>query len=70
MTVKKLMQVMLELDDLVVHPRPSTWLRAAQLIGDLATHAEGSLRNHDVFGDGWAQMNVADGRGRNDRTGW
>ena len=67
MTVKELIELMLEIDDQIVHPRPSQWLFAAQLIHELATHAEGSLRRGlgpDIFGDGWEDVNVASDRKR------
>lgn len=73
MTVKELIQLTLELDDQMVDPRPSQWLFVAQLIHELATHAEPSLRRGsgpDIFGDGWECVNVASGRKRYDREGW
>jgi len=73
MTVKELIQVMLELDDQMMHPRPSSWLVAAQLVHELATHAEPSLRRGagpDIFGESWETVNVSSDRKRDDRTGW
>ena len=63
MDVEQLLEILLSLDDQVVHPRPSNWLRAAQLVHALACHAEGSLRD-DVFGGGWEFLDVSDGRKR------
>ena len=73
MTVKEVIQMMLEFDDQFIDPRPSHWLDVAQLIHELATHAEPSFRSGpgpDVFGDGWEKVNVSSNRKRNDRTGW
>ena len=73
MTVKEVIQLMLEFDDQCIDPRPSHWLDVAQLIHELATHAEPSFRRGpgpDVFGDGWEQVNVSGNRKRGDRTGW
>lgn len=73
MRVKELIQLMLELDDQVLHPRPSPWLVAAQLLHDLASHSEGSLRRGngpDIYGDGWESVNVSSDRPVGDREGW
>ena len=73
MTVKNAIKACLELDDCVLDPRPSWWLDIAQLIHELACHAEGSLRSGpgpDIFGDGWEKVNVLSNRKVNDRTGW
>ena len=61
--VREVIDVLLSLDDQVVHPRPSHWLRAAQLVHALACHAEGSLRE-DVFGGDWHDVDVSDERKR------
>lgn len=73
MTVKDVIKQCLECDDCVLDPRPSWWLDAAQLIHELACHAEPTLRHGpgpDIFGDGWAKVNVSSNRKINDRTGW
>jgi hypothetical protein len=73
MDVKQIIKTCLELDDQVIHPRPSWWLEMAQLIHELATHAEPSFRpgpGPDVFGEGWEKVNVSSDRKCNDRTGW
>lgn len=73
MTVKDIIKVCLECDDQVINPRPSNWLIMAQLIHELACHAEPSLRRGpgpDIFGDGWEKVNVSSNRKRNDREGW
>jgi hypothetical protein len=69
MTVKDLLELLLELDDQVICPRPSAWLKAAQLVRDLAEHAEPSLRCPEAFGDGWDLVDVSDTRKRNEVHG-
>lgn len=73
MTVKGVIQMLLEMDDQFISGRPSNMLVAAQLIHELATHAEPSMRRGpgpDIFGDGWEAVNVSSNRKRLDRTGW
>jgi hypothetical protein len=38
-----LIRLLLELDQQVIHPRPSAWGQAAELVATLCMHAEGSL---------------------------
>ncbi len=73
MTVKDLIKRCLECDDCWLDPRPSNWLFMAQLIHELATHAEPSMRRGpgpDIFGEGWEKVNVSSNRKLNDREGW
>lgn len=73
MTVKDVIKTCLELDDQCLDPRPSHWLDIAQLIHELACHAEPTLRpgpGPDIFGDGWEKVNVSSNRKLQDRNGW
>ncbi len=68
-TVRKVIELLLEMDDQFVSGRPSHLLHAANLVQHLANHAEGSLRQ-GIIGDGYEKINTATDRRRNDRTGW
>lgn len=54
MNAEQLIKVLLELDQQVIHPRPSSWGKAAELVMNLAAHAERSLRRDglsELLGD-------------------
>ena len=70
MQVKDLIKMMLEMDDQIVCPRPSSFLRAARLIHKLAEAAEPVIRDLEVFGDGWEEINISSNRKCGDRRGW
>jgi hypothetical protein len=44
MTPADVIQIMLELDQQQIRPRPSAWGKAAMIVRDLCFHAEGSFR--------------------------
>lgn len=57
MTAADLIRVLLELDQQVIHPRPSEWGKAAAIVHTLAMHAEPSLRDPKVLGD-WEAIDM------------
>lgn len=58
MTVADLINVCLELDQQIVSPRPSEWGKAAELVRDLAEHAEPSMRDPKRFGE-WEDIDLS-----------
>ena len=62
MNVKELIELLLSCDDQVIHPRPSSWQEAAELVQILASHAEPSLR--EEFGEGWQDIDTSATRKR------
>jgi hypothetical protein len=51
MTVADLINVLLELDQQVIHPRPSEWGKAAELVHALAVAAEPNVCNPGPWKD-------------------
>jgi hypothetical protein len=62
MNVADLIQVLLELDQQVISPRPSSWGKAAELVARLAGCSEGRLANA-LFGD-WRDIDLSQVRQR------
>jgi hypothetical protein len=60
-TVADLIRVLLELDQQIISPRPSSWGVAAELVHALAEHAEPTLRpgpGPDIFAD-WDKVDLS-----------
>ncbi len=58
MTVADIINVLLELDQQVISPRPSEWGKAAELVRDLAEAAEPSMRDPKRFGP-WEEIDLS-----------
>jgi len=66
-SVKQLLELLLELDQQVISPRPSTWGEAAQLVATLARHAEERwesptctwVTQKPVWLRGWRDVNLS-----------